>query len=142
MKYKVGDIVKIKECKYAINRGTVGWKAKIIKINPNEFDYHVEYLDGFKDISGEKRDYYNEYELEHGMNSNGGLIPEEKEIADRIISAWNKFVTLEQSHPDDIKDFLQGVHIIQKVLGMRVLRRYYPDYWLNKSDTKTAFKQE
>ncbi|MNI98799.1 hypothetical protein D3C73_1577170 [compost metagenome] len=65
---------------------------------------------------------------------NGGLIPEEKEIADYIVAAWNGFIKLKQTHPNDKMEFHQGIHMLQKTLGMRVLRRDYPDYWIDKGE--------
>lgn len=66
--------------------------------------------------------------------STGGLSIEEKEIADHIIAAWNGFIKLQQSHPNDKIEFHRGIHLIQHTLGMRVLRRDYPDYWIDKGE--------
>ena len=67
-------------------------------------------------------------------NSNGGMTPEELKIAKHIVEAWNGFINLKPSHPNDKMEFHQGIHILQKTLGMRVLRRDYPDYWINKGE--------
>jgi hypothetical protein len=64
---------------------------------------------------------------------NGGLTPEELEISKHIVAAWNGFVKLKQTHPSDINEFHQAVHTLQKTMGMRILRRDYPDYWLDKA---------
>lgn len=62
----------------------------------------------------------------------GGLTEEELEISKNIISAWNGFIKLKPSHPNDKYEFHQAIHILQKTLGMRVLRRDYPDHWMDK----------
>ncbi|GED72323.1 hypothetical protein BRE01_60250 [Brevibacillus reuszeri] len=67
------------------------------------------------------------------MDSNGGMTTEEKEIADHIVAAWNGFVTLKPTHPNDQVEFGDAIHRLQHLLGMRVLRRDYPDYWLTKT---------
>jgi hypothetical protein len=64
----------------------------------------------------------------------GGLTEEELGISKNIVAAWNGFINLKQSHPNDKNEFHQAIHILQKTLGMRVLRRDYPDFWLDKSE--------
>lgn len=66
--------------------------------------------------------------------SQGGLSEEELKISEHIVAAWNGFIKLKQTHPNDSMEFHQGIHILQKTLGMRVLRRDYPDFWIDKSD--------
>jgi len=51
----------------------------------------------------------------------------EKIVADALILAWNSFCELERMHPDEIDDFRKGIHDLQYVLGMRTLRREYPE---------------
>ena len=60
------------------------------------------------------------------MESNG-LTPEEKEILDLTVEAWNKFVGLEIQHPADLDDFYRAIHDIQRIVAMRALRREYPE---------------
>lgn len=55
------------------------------------------------------------------------MTPEEQKISDDIVSAWNGFVKLEPTHPDDIDEFRMAIHSLQKIIGMRILRRDYPD---------------
>ncbi len=65
---------------------------------------------------------------------NGGLTKEELEISKSIVGAWNGFVKLKPSHPNDLKEFHVAIHTLQKTLGMRVLRRDYPDFWIDKGE--------
>ena len=50
----------------------------------------------------------------------------ENAIDNLIKDLWNMFVSLEQTHPSDIDDFRHGIHELQKVIGMRKLRRLSP----------------
>lgn len=56
-----------------------------------------------------------------------GLTPEEDEIMNSLVNAWNKYVKLEVMHPSDNDDFIRGIHLCQYVLSMRILRRDYPN---------------
>lgn len=55
------------------------------------------------------------------------VLEDERFISEYLVSAWNKFVSLEQTHPCDIEDFKRGIHDLQKVMGMRELRRLMPE---------------
>lgn len=55
-----------------------------------------------------------------------GLTEQEREIMDSLVLAWNKYTTLEMQHPSELVDFADGIHMCQKNLAMRVLRRDYP----------------
>lgn len=44
-----------------------------------------------------------------------------------LISAYEEFSHLEQTHPSDITDFVFHIHALQRILGQRVLRRDYPN---------------
>lgn len=55
------------------------------------------------------------------------VLKDEKFISDCLVEVWNKFVSLEQTHPSDIEDFRRGIHDLQKVIGMRELRRLMPE---------------
>lgn len=71
------------------------------------------------------------------LENNGGLLPEEQEIMDNLVSAWNKFIKLEKQHPCDINEFGDSIHKLQGILALRPLRRQYPEYWKSyKEDVK------
>lgn len=58
-----------------------------------------------------------------------GLTPDEQEIAMSIVTIWNKFNSLEQTHPDDNIEVADAIHKMQYILGMRTLRRDYPEFY-------------
>lgn len=58
---------------------------------------------------------------------NNPYLKEEKEIMDSLISAYNNFIKLEQTHPSHIQDFVNGIHLCQSQIMNRVLQRDYPE---------------
>ena len=58
-----------------------------------------------------------------------GLTPEEQEVMDKLMECYGAFLKLDREHPDEMRDFVDGVHVIQGVLAMRVVRRCYPRGW-------------
>ena len=64
-------------------------------------------------------------------------IETENEIMTHLVSAYNLFSKLESTHPSDREDFTNGIHELQKILGMRILRRDYPNVFPSYCKTKT-----
>jgi hypothetical protein len=56
---------------------------------------------------------------------------QEKLIMDLLILAHNKFVDMDQMHPDDKREWVDGIHRCQNVLKGRVVTRDYPDIFYN-----------
>lgn len=54
------------------------------------------------------------------------IIERDNDVTRSIVYLWNEFVELNQTHPDDIKDFCKAIHDLQRVMGMRELRRLMP----------------
>jgi hypothetical protein len=52
---------------------------------------------------------------------------EEKEVLKKIGEAHKAFMNLKQDHPDDIRDFVNGVHIMQGLIMQRIARRSDPE---------------
>jgi hypothetical protein len=59
---------------------------------------------------------------------------EEKEVMDLLIQAHNKFIKIYQTHPSDIKDWVDGIHRCQSILKCRVVRRDYPNHFYSVKD--------
>jgi len=51
---------------------------------------------------------------------------QEREIMALLVSAWNKFKVMEQTHPDHKRDFADGIHKCQDQIIHRVVQRDYP----------------
>ena len=51
----------------------------------------------------------------------------EQSTIKHLVSAYEEFSNLEQTNPNDIKDFVFHINALQRILGQRVLRRDYPN---------------
>ena len=58
-----------------------------------------------------------------------GLTQDEREVMDYLMKAFQTFHRLAKEHPDELRDFVAGVHRCQDVLAVRVCRRIYPKGW-------------
>lgn len=58
-----------------------------------------------------------------------GLTDKEGEVMDNLIKAFNDFCALDRQHPDDLRDFVDGIHKCQDILAVRIVRRHYPKGW-------------
>jgi len=51
----------------------------------------------------------------------------ENSVMRHLVSSYEEFSKLKQTHPDDLRDFVFHIHALQRILGQRVLRRKYPE---------------
>jgi len=58
-----------------------------------------------------------------------GLTDTEGEVMDALKEAVRMFDSLERQHPDEMRDFLDGIHRCQDQLAVRVCRRVFPSGW-------------
>lgn len=58
-----------------------------------------------------------------------GLTDKEGQVMDALVKAFNAFCSLEQQHPDERRDFKDGIHRCQDLLAVRIARRKYPIGW-------------
>jgi hypothetical protein len=66
-----------------------------------------------------------------------GFTPAEQSVMNRLVEAWDAFVKLDSEHPDETRTFRDAMNSMQDLLGMRVLRRSYPDGWATYGITDT-----
>lgn len=59
---------------------------------------------------------------------------QEQKIMDHLTGAWNEFNSMVQTHPDDVHIFRKSIHELQSVIGMRILRRDYPNEFVSVTD--------
>lgn len=52
---------------------------------------------------------------------------DEKKIMDLLVEAHDRFNKMKRTHPDEMREWVVGIHSLQNVLGWRILRRDYPD---------------
>ena len=60
------------------------------------------------------------------MITNKNLTKQEKRILIHLTTAWNEFIKLDTQHPDELRDFADGLHKCQYLIGMRIARRIVP----------------
>jgi len=58
-----------------------------------------------------------------------GLMPKEQEVMDKLMECYKAIIKLDKEHPDEMRDFVDGIHKIQDVLAVRIVRRMYPKGW-------------
>ena len=55
------------------------------------------------------------------------MTEEEKLIMNYLIEAHNLYVKLDIQHPSDINEWTNSIHDLQKIIGMRILRREHSE---------------
>lgn len=63
-----------------------------------------------------------------------GFTDKEQKIMNLLVEAHNNFLTLDQTHPTETIDWMNGIHKLQDLLGCRVLRRDYPEIFPSIKD--------
>lgn len=51
------------------------------------------------------------------------MTPDEREVFDRLVAAWNAFTRLPVEHADDNDEFRHGIHVLQRQIMARPTRR-------------------
>lgn len=54
------------------------------------------------------------------------LTKKEEKIEVYLVKAWNLFNKVPRQHPDELRDFCDGIHKCQYIMGMRRARKYFP----------------
>jgi hypothetical protein len=63
-----------------------------------------------------------------------GLTPEERVVSDALLLAFQEFMKLPTQHPDERRDFVDGIHQCQNQLMWRIVRRAHPRAWPIKQE--------
>jgi len=58
-----------------------------------------------------------------------GLTAPEREVSGHLVAAVNAFGQLDRRHPDELREFVDGIHACQHQLGWRIVQRCYPKAW-------------
>lgn len=64
------------------------------------------------------------------------LTPDEHNVLNLLVSAWNAFQKLDNHGPWDRGDFMEGIHKSQSVIGLKVATRANPEVWINHHQKK------
>lgn len=52
---------------------------------------------------------------------------QEEKVLKMLADTWNEFIKLKHQHPDEQRDFCDGIHKCQYIIGMRFAREYRED---------------
>ena len=63
-------------------------------------------------------------------------LKKEESVLNNLTEAFNEFIKLESQHPDEQRDFTDGIHKCQYIIGMRIARNYRPDIYPIKGNKK------
>ena len=66
----------------------------------------------------------------------GGMTDAEKRCMERLMESYGEWLEMERLHPDEVRDFVDAVHKIQGLIGMRVLHRHHPEFWMPQDEGK------
>lgn len=67
------------------------------------------------------------------ISRDDGLTDEEGVVMDALCDAAIAFGRLDRQHPDELRDFCDGIHKCQDSLAVRIARRAFPAGWPVKS---------
>lgn len=55
----------------------------------------------------------------------------EKAVLEHLVKAHNEFVKLKVQHPNDVEEWCDKLHDLQRIIMSRIAVRAYPDYFTN-----------
>jgi hypothetical protein len=61
-----------------------------------------------------------------------GFTEKELEIINKIVEIHGLYISLEKMHPSDLPEWVNSIHNLQKIMGMRILRREFPEIFFSK----------
>ena len=64
---------------------------------------------------------------------NTGLTIKEDECMTHLANAFNAFNQLPVQRKHDLNEFVLGIHQLQRLIGVRHLRRTFPNYWVSEN---------
>lgn len=60
------------------------------------------------------------------------IVASEEAVMSHLVQAWNGFALLPQTHPTDADEFMRAIHLCQRILATRQMRRIDPEKWPTK----------
>lgn len=63
------------------------------------------------------------------IQTEGGFSKDEAECMFYLFKTFHTYRKLPVQHPCEQSDFADAIHILQHLLGVRVLRKDYPEFW-------------
>lgn len=65
--------------------------------------------------------------MENEQTLNAPYTEAEKDCEDALMKAHDLFMKLPRQHPNELETWIAAIHQQQMILGMRILRRDYPN---------------
>lgn len=62
----------------------------------------------------------------------------ELDVLDKLVDAWNRFITLPPYHLTDTGEFAQAIHVCQNIVMARLAVRIHPDLFLDRINDNTG----
>lgn len=63
------------------------------------------------------------------MSNSGGLSPEEYNVMESLMKAWDSFAALPKQNNDDYTAFKDAIHRCQHLLMIRQVRKNHSDFY-------------
>lgn len=61
------------------------------------------------------------------------MTSEENKVMESLVAAWNGYLDLPKQHADDVVEFRHAIHSLQRLIGIREVRRLNPGRWVNEA---------
>jgi len=68
------------------------------------------------------------------LKETSGMNDQEFRTMSHLTGAWDHFLQIPDMRDDDREDFLRALHAAQNIIGMSVLRRDRPEFWVGKKE--------
>lgn len=65
---------------------------------------------------------------------NAPYTEQERDCEDALMKAHDLFIKLPRQHPNELETWIAAIHQQQMILGMRILRRDYPNEFVTITD--------
>lgn len=70
---------------------------------------------------------------------NNPFTEEEGVIFDLIREVHHKYIELPVTHPSDRQDWIGAIHVLQRLMGQRILRREHPEFFVSHIKPEEEF---
>lgn len=52
---------------------------------------------------------------------------QERKVINLLAKSWNEFLKLPEQHPSDAQEFMAAIHICQRTVGVRPIRKVFKE---------------
>lgn len=59
-----------------------------------------------------------------------GLTEQEKKINELLVQAHNEYIKLDKQHRSDLIEWINSIHKLEMIIGIRVARRHHPEIYV------------